>query len=1045
MPERVCSLSPQQRRLWFLHHLFPTLPLYNSPFAYHLTGPVDPALMERAVRAVVDAHESLRTGFPLREDKPVQLIVDSVAFSLPVHDVGDADTEELVRDAARQTFDLTRPGVFDIRLFRSAHDEWVLLVNLHHIITDARSNQIVAEDIAAAYTRLASGEEPGLAVSMPYAEHAERFAARLADGLAARQIDYWAEALDGVPPLLKLPTDRNRPTEQHFEGGLFAVELDADTVAGLTALAQEHRMTPYMVLLGVFGLLLHGYTNERDLAIGVPVSHRDDPELDRTVGLFVNFVALRSRYDPGSTVAEYLDEVRAACVGAFRNHAVPFDEVVQRLDLQGTLSHSPLAQVVVNYHHESPPAPDFAGLAAHRRSVPTGYVQTDLELNLEPRLDGSLAGTIAYADALFDTTTIARLVGGFRALAGRIAHAPQTRLADLELRTDAEIAAVDAWNATDAEVPEPLLLHRMFEQRAAAQPDAPAVVHGDVELTYRELGERADAVAYRLRALGAGPDQVVGVRVDRSPELVVALLGVLKAGAAYLPLDTSAPAARVREILADAKADLLVQTNPSLPIPDGVRAVDPADPGPAPAVTTPEPHPDNLVSVYYTSGSTGMPKGVASTHRGWVNRMVWMQRKHRLHPGETVLHKTTMTFDDSALEIFWPLAEGGRVAILDPGAHRDPRAILHAARRYDSVYLQVVPSMLIAILDELELAPDAAPPTLRNTTSSGEALYPATVFRFHRLLPGELHNTWGATEISIDSTCHTCDPDDEVGSAPVSLGLPFDNNTVHVLNAQLRPTPIGVVGDLYIGGLGLARGYLHDPARTAAAFIPDPWNPGRRLYRTGDQGLRRPDGTLQFVGRSDHQIKIRGMRVELGEIEATLQGHPDVREAVVLVHGTGAAQRLVAFATPAEADRTPDMDDVLAHARQWLPEHMVPWRLVVLDAFPLNSNGKTDRRAIKIPEVVPAAPAARQPASSAELFVAGLWGELLSVERIGLDDNFFALGGHSLAATRFTARVRQRLGVDLPLVALYAEPTVGAVAERLEDLVTARLSADAEV
>ncbi|WP_447007998.1 non-ribosomal peptide synthetase [Saccharothrix isguenensis] len=1043
MRERVFPLSPQQRRLWVLHHLFPDLPVYNGPYAYHLGGAVDVAALERAVRAVVATHESLRTAFPLRNDEPVQIVADEVEFSLPVQETDDV--AGALRSAARTTFDLSRSGVFDIRLIRSAHDECALLVNLHHIITDARSNQVIAEDIAAAYGSIVAGGEPDLVVPPPYTGHAERTAARLADGLAARQLDYWTQALAGLPALLKLPTGRARPTEQRFEGALLDVQLDAATVAGLTALAREHRMTPYMVLLGVVGLLLHGHTSENDVPIGVPVSHRTDPALDRTVGFFVNFVVLRSRYRPDATVGEYLDAVRASCVGAFRNQDVPFDDVVRRLDLQGTLSHSPLAQVVVNYHHDSPPAPEFAGLPSRCEVVPTGYVQTDLEFDLTPAPDGSLSGTIAYAEALFDASTAARLAEGFRAVAHRVATAPETRLAELELRADAEVAAVAAWNATGAPVPEPLLLHRMVEERVAAQPDAPAVVYRDEELTYRELDRRADAVAFRLRALGAGPNRVVGVRVDRSAELVVALLGVLKSGAAYLPLDTSTPAARVREILADADADIVVQHDPALTLPDGVRAVDPAAPGAAPAVRGPDPRPDDLVSVYYTSGSTGMPKGVASTHRGWVNRMVWMQRKHRLAPGETVLHKTTMTFDDSALELFWPLAEGGRVAVLEPGAHRDPRAILHALRHYGSVYLQVVPSMLIAMLDELELEPDDAPTTLRNTTSSGEALYPATVFRFHRLFPGVLHNTWGATEVSIDSTCHTCGPDDEVGSAPVSLGLPFDNNTVHVLNAQLQPVPIGVVGDLYIGGAGLARGYLNDPARTAAAFVPDPWSPGERLYRTGDQGFRGPDGRLRFVGRSDHQVKIRGMRVELGEIETTVQGHPDVREAVVLVHGTGTARRLVAFATPADPARPPDVDEVLAHVRQWLPEHMVPWRLVVLESFPLTSNGKVDRRAIEIPTVAPAVPAARSPRSAAELFVAGLWGDLLGVEQIGLDDNFFALGGHSLTATQFTARVRQRLGVDLPLVALYADPTVGTVAERLEDLVAARLSSAAEV
>ncbi|MGW5926839.1 non-ribosomal peptide synthetase [Streptomyces anulatus] len=1036
--DRVVELSPQQRRLWVLHHLFPSLPLYNSPYAYHLTGRVDTALLERAVRAVVRAHESLRTGFPVRGDSPVRLIADTTDFSLPVHEL-TADSDE-VRQAARRVFDLSSPGAFDIRLFRVADDGWVLLVNLHHIITDAVSNQVVIEDIAAAYTALLAGDEPEIHGGTTYSEHAERFAAKLAGGLAERQLDYWAEALDGVPPLLNLPTDRPRPAEQQFEGSLLDFSLDAGTTAGLARLAREHRMTPYMVLLGVIGLLLYGHTHERDITLGIPVSHRNDPAFDRTVGFFVNFVVLRSRFRPELTVHGYLDEVRAACIQAFRNQDVPFDDVIQRLDLQGALSHSPLAQVVVNYHHEAPELPDFPGLGVRRESVLTGYVQTDLEFDLTVQADGSTSGTIAYAEALFDADTIGRFADRLRAFARQVVRSPDTSLGALEFRTEAEAAAVDRWNATTADFPDTMCLHEMFEAQAARTPDAPAVVHGTDTLSYRELDEQADALAARLCALGTRPDDVVGVRIDRSCELVVALMGVLKAGAAYLPLDTGTPEERVRKILADARADIVVQSATSPPPPEGVRALAPVGLGSVPAAQPPAPaRPDNLVSVYYTSGSTGMPKGVASTHRGWVNRMVWMQKKHQLRPGETVLHKTTLTFDDAALEIFWPLGTGGRVAILDAGEHRDPRAVLRAAEHYRTVYLQVVPSMLIAMLDELELAPESAPRSLRNTTSSGEALYPATVERFHRLLPGLLHNTWGATEVSIDSTCHTCGPQDEAENAPVSLGLPFDNNTVHVLSAELQPVPVGVVGDLYIGGTGLARGYLNNPARTASAFVADPWNPGQRLYWTGDQGYRHPDGRVRFMGRNDHQIKIRGMRVELGEIEVTLQRHPSVRDAVVLVQGSGTALRLVAFATPVGPGATVDANDVLAHARQWLPEHMVPWRLVVMESFPLNSNGKIDRRAVTMPDVVPDVPAERLPASSSEVFVAGLWSELLDVEQIGLDDNFFTLGGHSLTATQFTARVRQRLGVDLPLVALYTDPTVSGVAERLEDLVAAQL------
>ncbi|ATE55701.1 amino acid adenylation protein [Actinosynnema pretiosum] len=586
-------------------------------------------------------------------------------------------------------------------------------------------------------------------------------------------------------------------------------------------------------------------------------------------------------------------------------------------------------------------------------------------------------------------------------------------------------------------------LHLLVADRAADCADRPALVHGDTRLTHAELDARANGLAHRLVAAGVRVDDVVGLCVDRSFGMVVGLLAILKAGGAYLPLDPELPPARIERITtaANARACVVAERHRAL-LPGHVTALAPeAEPAPTPPDRRAAG--DNLVSVYFTSGSTGVPKGVASSHAGWVNRMAWSQRAHRLAPGDTVLHKTTLTFDDAALELFWPLAAGARVALLDPGAHRDPIAVLDALHRHRSVYLQVVPTMLAALLDEIARDRDRWDlSALRDVTSSGEALPTTTVRRFLDLLPStRLHNTWGATEVSIDSTNHTCGPADAEDTGAASVGLPMTGNHVRVLDAELREVPLGEVGDLHISGVGLARGYLGDPAATAAAFGPDPFEPGGRLYRTGDRGYRRPDGTVKFVGRDDHQVKIRGMRVELGEVEAALRRSPLVRDAAVLLRRLGEADQLVGYVTPADAQEPPRPEPLRDALADWLPAHMVPARVVVLDAFPLNANGKVDRA--RLPEPGPLADADdagfTPPSGPAQEAIAAMWRELLGVPRVGADDDFFDLGGHSLLATRFTARVRHRFDVELPVRVVFDRPVVAELAEEVEALLAAKI------
>jgi amino acid adenylation domain-containing protein len=584
-------------------------------------------------------------------------------------------------------------------------------------------------------------------------------------------------------------------------------------------------------------------------------------------------------------------------------------------------------------------------------------------------------------------------------------------------------------------------LHELVVAQARRTPDAEAVTGDGGTLTYAGLDAWSGAVAARLAGHGAGPDVVVGVLLDRSVPMVPALLGVLRAGAAYLPIEPDTPPARIARLLADSGAAVCL-TEPHLAdvvtgagchaMPVGPRAGEQA-----PAVAV---HPDNLVSVYYTSGSTGAPKGVASTHGGWVNRMCWMQRHHPLAPGETVLHKTTLTFDDSAVEIFWPLLTGGRVAVLGAGLHRDPRAIADAMIAHRAVHVNFVPSVLELFLDTLTGADVARMADLRSVLSSGEALRPDLVGRFRERFGDRvpLDNTWGATEVSIDSTCRVCTVDDGVGAgAAVSVGEPIDNNTVLVLDHRFAQQPVGVPGELFIGGTGLARGYLGDPARTAAAFVPHPTEPGARLYRTGDWGRMEADGSLTFLHRRDDQVKIRGVRIELGEVEHALRAHPAVTDAAVLAWTAAPGDKRLAAYVVAPGLTA---EDLAEHARRLLPVYAVPGSIAVLEMLPRNASGKLDRRALPPPQAVDAPEIHVAPRTTTEEVLAGIWADVLSRERIGVHDDFFASGGHSLLATRAIGRMRQAFAADLPLTLMFERPTVAGVANAVEEILLAEVT-----
>jgi amino acid adenylation domain-containing protein len=1007
-------LSPAQAGLWFADRLTPGSAEYLICRVLRLTGELDVPALRAALTTVVARHAALRTRFVERAGGPVQVVDEATAVDLPVVDVTDEDA--FARSHVDTPVDLAAGPLFRASLGRLSATEHLFVLSWQHIVADGWSVRLVAGELADAYAAYRDGRVPALP------EPGVRFS-DYAAWLAGREVDlaYWRERLAGMPRVVELPADRPRPPVRDARGELCPFAVPDEVARRVVELARRRGVTPFMVLLAAFQVLVRRYTGLRDFGIGTPVAGRDHPDVQRVVGHFVNTVVLRADLtgDPG--FRELLDRVRDDTLAAFDHQDVPFDRVIEDLHPDRDPARHPLVQLVFSVDSDTGETWALSGVDTARVPLHSGTSKFDLLVVLRERRDGTLTGTVEYPTALFDRVTVERLAGHYVTLLAHLVEEPERPVDRVPMLPENEWHhLVRVVNDTAVARPAGETLHGLVEEQAARTPDATAAVHGEVRLSYAELDRWANGIAHVLAGLGVRPDVPVGVRVDRSPALMAALLGVLKAGGCYVPVETDAPPARVLAILSDANAPVCL-VDGDVPVGEGtlfVRVpVSTSDSPPAVAVD-----PDHLVSVYYTSGSTGRPKGVASTHRGWVNRMRWMQDTYRLRPDEVVLQKTTLVFDDSAVECFWPLLVGASVALVAPGLHRDPAAIRDAAIRHRVAVLQFVPSMLTLFLECLEPGHGTELDALRHVVSSGEALPPELLRSFlDRLGHARLHNQWGATEVSIDSTARHCAAEDTRTTGPVSVGSPIANNEVHVLDEHLAPVPAGVLGDLYIGGVGLARGYHADPARTAAAFLPSPFGDGERLYRTGDRGTRARDGSIMFAGRQDDQVKIRGIRVEPGEVEQVMLALPGVRAAAVTVWTARAGDKRLAGYAVARPGAELTVAGLRAALRERLPGYLVPAALMVVPELPTTPSGKVDRQALPAPTPagsgngtshrVPEGPVAER--------IAEIWAEVLDVPRVGADDNFFDLGGHSLLATRAVARMRAAFDADVPLSLLF--------------------------
>ncbi|MFF7110513.1 amino acid adenylation domain-containing protein [Pseudomonas sichuanensis] len=1026
--------SYAQQRMWVLWQLDPQGGAYNLPGAVRLKGALDQAALAQAFASLLERHQSLACVFRQQDDESLAQVhcpgapqIRHLDLRALAGDTREARVQAEVEAESLRPFDLANGPLLRICLLQLADQEHVLLLTLHHIVSDGWSMNVLIDEFSRCYDAFAAGAQPQLpALPIQYVDYALWQRRWLEAGELARQLGYWQATLGDEQPVLELPLDHARPASPSFRGQRLEFAVDAALADQLRGFARQHNLTLFMLLLGGFGLLLQRYTGQADLRIGSPVANRNRSEIEGLIGLFVNTQVLRLQPDAQGDVLGYLQAVRHTVLGAQAHQDLPFERLVDALKVERSLAHAPLFQVM--YNHQ-PQVADLGALtlASGLELAPLAWrsrtTQFDLSLDTYEK-GGVLHAAFTYASDLFDAATIERMAAHWQTLLRGLVEQPQQALWQLPMLDAASLHQVlHGWNSTASDYPLQRAVHQLIEDQVQRTPTAPALVFGDSTLSYAELDAQANRLAHYLRANGAGSDRLVGISVQRSVEMVVGLLGILKAGAAYVPLDPEYPEERLAYMIEDSGISLLLTQQAllgSLPVTAGVSCVAldalALDEQPATSPKLPT-DPAQLAYVIYTSGSTGRPKGAGNSHAALTNRLCWMQQAYGIDASDTVLQKTPFSFDVSVWEFFWPLMTGARLAVAAPGEHRDPARLIATIQRHQVSTLHFVPSMLQAFIHEPGVE---ACTSLRRIVCSGEALpVDAQQQVFARLPQAGLYNLYGPTEAAIDVTHWTCVDE---GRDSVPIGQPIANIRTYVLDAGLEPVAPGVSGELYLGGVGLARGYHRRPGLTAERFVADPFSPGERLYRTGDRVRQRGDGVIEYLGRFDHQVKIRGLRIELGEIEARLAQHPSVREAVVLaVDG----KQLVAYLVLNQQGEgwQQALKDWLLQA---LPEFMVPSHLMPLASLPLTPNGKLDRKALPQPQAA-ARGAYVAPLDDTQATLAQIWREVLGAEQVGIDDNFFELGGDSIIAIQVVSRAR-RQGLQFSPRDLFQHQTVRSLA-----------------
>jgi amino acid adenylation domain-containing protein len=1042
--DQKLRLSFAQERLWLVDQIDPGNPAYNVPEPMRLVGPLDVVAFERALRELVRRHEVLRTTIATSGGRPVQIVHDEVAFwggLLDLSALPEAEREPKARAEAaadaRLPFDLARGPLLRARLIRLDPEQHLLLLTMHHIVSDAWTRGIVSREVRALYEAFRAGEPSPLPdLTVQYADFAEWQRGWLSGDVLTAQLAYWKQKLEGAPLALELPTDRPRPPVQTFRGALRGMALSTEATKALHDLSRKEGLTLYMTLLTALDLLLYRTTGQPDVVVGTSIAGRTQAETEKLVGFFINALVLRTTVDEDATLRALLQQVRETCLGAYAHQDMPFERLVHELSPEQDRSRAPLFQVIFTMQN----APR-AGLALPGLSIRglggSGSTTAKYDLTfLMADVEGSLRCSIEYNTDLFDPATIDRMLRQLNTLLVAMPKALEKKVRELSIVPEAERARLLASGSAAALAgPEGACLHELFEAQVDASPDAPALVAGSARFTFAELDRRANQLAHHLRGLGVGPESVIGLCLGRGADVIIALLGILKSGGAYLPLEPTYPAGRIAQILGEAGATIVVtQASLAAAMPAGVKVISvDADAaklaaGSADRLET-EVMSSNLAYVLFTSGSTGKPKGVAVEHRQLVNYTLGVGARLALPAGASYAHVSTFAADLGNTVLFPPLVTGGVLHVISEELTTDPEGLGAYFAREKIDCLKIVPSHLSALLTSAH--PSRVLPRAL-LVLGGEASSWELVDRLQRLAPAmRILNHYGPTETTVGVLTHAV-PSDRSERAPtaiVPLGTPLPGSRVHVLDARRDLAPTGVPGEVYIGGAQVARGYLNQPELTAERFVPDPFTPGARLYRTGDRARTLPDGTLVFLGRIDFQVKIRGFRIELGEIESTLATHPGLKDAVVLALDDGDTKRLAAFVVQAAGAEPTTAADLAAFVAQRLPEYMIPASVDFLDALPLSSNGKIDRRAlatIERPKEI--AGDFAEPRTPTEEVLASIWADVFTRERVGIDERFSDLGGHSLLAIQIIARARDAFQAQIPLRAMFEHPTIAALA-----------------
>ncbi|WP_312033851.1 MULTISPECIES: non-ribosomal peptide synthetase [unclassified Rhodococcus (in: high G+C Gram-positive bacteria)] len=1044
-PDRI-PLSPAQRRMWFLSRFDPASPAYNMPLAVRLTGALDVPALQQAVFDVLERHESLRTMFPEHDGEPVQSVVpaERVELDLSPAPVPEDAVDAHVLAVVAGGFDVSASVPIRGRLLRVSENELVLVVVVHHISADGFSMAPLARDVATAYLARARGESPAWApLPVQYADFTLWQREVLGDeddpaSSAAKQFEYWTRTLAGIPDFLELPTDRPRPAVRTNRGAAVPVTIDAATHRRLGALTQQHNTTLFMVVHAALAVLLARVTATSDIVIGTPVAGRGERVLDDVVGMFVNTLVLRTEVDPDASLVDVLGRVRQTDLDAMAHAEAPFERLVEILNPSRSQSHSSLFQVMLAFQNQKAASLELPGLTIAPLAIDAQVTKFDLDFSLsdgygENGDPAGISGILTYSADLFDAATAQRFVRGLLRVVEAFAAHPDVRVCDVSLLTaDETVQMRDTWNATDVALRDETLVD-LLDAQVARSPGAVAVVFDGGSWTYGELDARVNRLARLLVDRGIGPDSLVALAFERSSDMIAGMCAVLRAGGGYVPLDPDHPAERIDDVLHSSAADLvLTSARTRAPLPAGTPRIDVDtvdlsgfDPAPVRDTDRVRPlRPQNTAYVLFTSGSTGRPKGVVVSHAAIVNQLRWLADEYDVTADDRGMLKAPYTFDVSVWEIFLPLTVGARVVVTRPGGHAELDYLAAVIREYRITMMHLVPSVLAAFLAAGE---GAALSSLRHLYVGGEEVSSELVEDALALRPGAFHNTYGPTEAAITSTAFTLGAS---ADARVPIGAPVWNTRAYVLDARLRPVPVGVAGELYLGGAQLARGYVGRSELTAERFVADPFGPrGDRLYRTGDRAKWTPAGQLVYLGRTDLQVKMRGLRIELREVESALEAADGVSQAAAaLVSDDGGGDRLVGYVV-AEPGRQIDASALTASVRHRLPSYMVPSQIMVLSELPSGSAGKLDRRALPRPRFEPRA--FRAPATDTEIVVATAFEELLGVGKVGADDNFFELGGNSLLAVRLVSALAASTGAAVPLQTVMTDPTPSSIAARM--------------